>query len=192
MSGRKYGVVILLDNLGTRQRIIDDLENFIADWDSVLMKLEENISELEDELSGRYRTGIRMKDIFDNIQIFYPTDNPVTAYVDLTGSNALWCSLQHSTELLINLVRYALTKRIYLRGGISIGYIRQYRNGYFSKSMIENSDLLKDFPMIGIKAGLSAQWVLNNKSYQSPTRFQHFVKYRIGTEYSDLYLNTKI
>lgn len=45
--------------------------------------------------------------------------------------------------------------------------------------------------MIGVKAGLSAQWVLNNKSYQSPTRFQHFVKYRIGTEYSDLYLNRK-
>lgn len=176
MSQNEYGLVILLDSLGTRNRIIQDIDSFVSDWNSVVTKLEDNIHSLEDRLAGRFRTGIRARDIFDNIQIFYPIDNPVTPYVDLIGSNAIWWTLQHSAELLINLIRFGITRRIYFRGGISIGYVREYRNGFFSKSMIENADISKDFQMIGARVGLTALRVLNNKSYQSSPRFYHFVK----------------
>jgi hypothetical protein len=148
-----------------------------VDWDSVLTKLDENVSILENKLSPRYRTGIRTKDIFDNIQIFYPTDNPVTSHVDLTGSNPIWWSLQHSADLLINLIQYGITRGIYFRGGISMGHVREYRNGYFSKYMIENADISEDFQMVGARVGYSALRVLKNKSYQSSPRFYHFVKY---------------
>jgi hypothetical protein len=185
VSREEYGIVILLDNLGTRNRMTNDLNSFLDDWDTVLTRAEQNISRLEDRLSGTFRTGIRMKDIFDNIQIFFPTDDPATPYLDLTGSNSIWWSLQHSADLLINLVRFALTKGIFLRGGISMGPIREFRSGYFSQAMIENSDLMDGFPMIGVRAGLSAIRVLNNKSYQSSPRFYFFVKYQMPTDTSN-------
>jgi hypothetical protein len=115
----------------------------------------------------------------DNIQIFYPTDDPKTEYIDLTGSNPIWWSLQHSAELLTNLVRYAITKSIFLRGCISMGYIQEFRNGYYSKAMVENADLAESFDMIGVIAGISSMRVLINKSYSSSPRFYHFIKYRI-------------
>jgi hypothetical protein len=175
-QNKDFGIVIILDVLGTRQRLIEDIDRFLIDWDSVLNRLEENIHRLENHLSGQYRIGIRTKDIFDNIQIFYPTDDPRTKYVDLTGSNPIWWSLQHSAELLTNLIRYAITKNIFLRGCISMGYIQEYRNGYYSRAMVENADLAEGVDMIGVIAGLSAMRVLNNKSYSS---FPRFVKYRI-------------
>ena len=179
-SSKDFGIVILLDALGTRQRLVDDIDRFLGDWDLVLTRLRENIDKLEQELSGnRYRIGIRSKDIFDNIQLFYPVDDPHTEYVDLTGSNSIWWSLQHSAELLTNLVRYAITKNIFLRGCISYGHIQEYRNGYYSRAMVENADLAESFHMIGVIAGRSAMWVLNNKSYASSPRYDHFVKYRI-------------
>ena len=59
---KDFGIVILLDVLGTRQRIIDDIDRFLIDW--------ENVHRLESELSGHtYRIGIKTKDIFDNIQM---------------------------------------------------------------------------------------------------------------------------
>lgn len=67
---RRYGIVILLDALGTRQRLIKDLDSYITDWELVLNKLQTNIEKLNQGLSLRnYKSGIRMKDIFDNIQI---------------------------------------------------------------------------------------------------------------------------
>src|SRR5918911_4478322 len=177
---KDFGIVILLDAMGTRQRLLDDIDKYLADWDSVLNKLDENIRILEYHLSSRgYRIGIKIKDIFDNIQIFYPTDDPKTEHIDLTGSNPIWWSLQHSAELLTNLVRYAITKSIFLRGCISMGYIQEFRNGYYSKAMVENADLVESVDMIGVIAGLSAMRVLNNKSYSSSPRFYRFVKYRI-------------
>ena len=41
---KDFGVVILLDALGTRQRLIDDIDKFLVDWDSVLKRLEENVT----------------------------------------------------------------------------------------------------------------------------------------------------
>jgi hypothetical protein len=177
---KDFGIVILLDAMGTRQRLLDDIDKYLADWDSVLNKLDENIRILEYHLSSRgYRIGIKTKDIFDNIQIFYPTDDPKTEHIDLTGSNPIWWSLQHSAELLTNLVRYAITKSIFLRGCISMGYIQEFRNGYYSKAMVENADLAESFDMIGVIAGISSMRVLINKSYSSSPRFYHFIKYRI-------------
>jgi hypothetical protein len=147
---KDFGIVILVDALGTRQRLLDDIDKYLADWNSVLNKLGENIRILEYHLSSRgFRIGIKSKDIFDNIQIFYPTDDPYTEYVDLTGNNPIWWSLQHSAELLTNLVRYAITKNTFLRGCMSMGYIQEYRNGYYSRAMIENADLAESFDMIG-------------------------------------------
>lgn len=164
----------------TRQSIQDDIDKFLTDWDSVLKRLEENVCILEHQLSDKgYRIGIKTKDIFDNIQIFYPVDQPHTGYVDLTGSNSIWWSIQHSAGLLINLVRYAITRNIFLRGCISMGYIQEYRNGYYSTAMVENADLAESVDMIGVIAGPSSMRVLNNKIYPSSPRFYHFVKYRI-------------
>ena len=177
---KDFGIVILVDALGTRQRLLDDIDKYLADWNSVLNKLGENIRILEYLLSSRgFRIGIKSKDIFDNIQIFYPTDDPYTEYVDLTGNNPIWWSLQHSAELLTNLVRYAITKNTLLRGCMSMGYIQEYRNGYYSRAMIENADLAESFDMIGVIAGISSMRVLINKSYSSSPRFYHFIKYRI-------------
>ena len=177
---KDFGIVILLNALGTRQRLLDDIDIFLADWDLVLTRLKENIDKLGQELSGhKYRIGIRSKDIFDNIQLFYPVDDPRTEHVDLTGSNSIWWTLQHSAELLTNLIRYAITKNIFLRGCISYGHIQEYRNGYYSTAMVENADLAESFDMIGIIAGISAMRVLNNKAYASSPRYHHFVKYRI-------------
>jgi hypothetical protein len=83
--GKDFGIIILLDALGTRQRILDDIDKFLTDWDLVLNRLEENVRKLEQQLSGSYRIGIKTKDIFDNIQMFYPVDDPHTEYTDLTG-----------------------------------------------------------------------------------------------------------
>jgi hypothetical protein len=180
-KSKEYGVVILLDALGTRERIQDDIDSFLIDWDSVLKQLEVNVRILEQELvRNGYRTGIRIKDIFDNIQIFYPTDDPRTVCIDLTGSNSLWWSIQHSAELLTNLIRYAMTKGIYFRGCISMGHIHEYRNGFFSTALIENADFAESLDMIGIVASPSAMWVLNNKSYSSSPRFYHFVKHDVS------------
>jgi hypothetical protein len=179
IRNKDFGIVILLDVLGTRQRLIEDIDRFLIDWDSVLNRLEENIHRLENHLSGQYRIGIKTKDIFDNIQIFFPTDDPRTKYVDLTGSNPIWWSLQHSAELLTNLIRYAITKNIFLKGCISMGYMQEYRNGYYSTAMVENADLAESVDMIGVIAGLSTMRVLNNKSYSCSPRFYRFVKYRI-------------
>jgi Zn ribbon nucleic-acid-binding protein len=60
-------------------------------------------------------------------------------------------------------------KKIPLRGCISMGYIQEYRNGYYIKSMIENAMLAGSFDMIGVIAGPSSMRVLNNKSYSSST-----------------------
>jgi hypothetical protein len=176
---KDFGIIILLDALGTRQRILDDIDKFLTDWDSVLNRLQENVRKLEQQLSGSYRIGIKTKDIFDNIQMFYPADDPRTEYTDLTGSNSIWWSIQHSADLLINLVRYGITRNIFLRGCISMGHIQEYRNGYYSKSMIENADLAESFDMIGVIAAPSSMRVLNNKSYSSSPRLYRFVKYRI-------------
>lgn len=50
-----------------------------------------------------------------------------------------------------------------------MGYIQEYRNGYYIKSMIENAMLAGSFDMIGVIAGPSSMRVLNNKSYSSST-----------------------
>ena len=177
---RDYGIVILLDALGTSQRILDNIDKFIVDWDSVLNKLSQNICILDEELaSRRYRTGIIIKDIFDNIQIFFPTDDPDKGHIDVTGSNSLWWTIQISADLLTNIVRYGITKDIFFRGCISMGHIRKYKNGYFSSALIENAKYTGSFEMIGVIAGDTTMRVLNNKSYSSSPRFYHFVKYRL-------------
>src|SRR5918912_1318839 len=175
-----FGIVILLDALGTRLRLLDDIDKYLADWNSVLNKLTENIRILEQHLSSRgYGIGIKTKEIFDNIQIFYPTDDSKTEYIDLTGSNPIWWSLQHSAELLTNLVRYAITKNIFLRGCISMGYIQEFRNGYYSRAMVENADLAESFEMVGVIVVISSMMVLKNKRYSASPRLYHFIKYRI-------------
>jgi hypothetical protein len=176
---RNFGVIVLLDVLSARQRLIEDIDKYLIDWDSVLDRLEENIHRLENHLSGQYRIGIRTKDIFDNVQIFFPTDDPRTKHIDLAGSNPIWWSLQHSAELLTNLIRYAITKNIFLRGCMSMGYIQEYRNGYYSRAMVENADLVESIDIIGVIAGLTAMRILNSKSYSSSPKFYRFVKYRI-------------
>ncbi len=179
-KSKEYGVVVLLEGLGTRKRIQKDIDRFLADWDNVLKRLEANVKILESELGQNgYRTGIRVNDIFDNVQIFYPVDNPHTSYVDLTGSNSIWWSIQHTGDLLVNLIRYAVTKGIYFRGCISMGYIKEYRNGFFSEVMIENA---KSLQMIGCIAGPTSVRVLNNKTYFSSARFYNFIKYTVREE----------
>jgi hypothetical protein len=131
-SDRQYGIIILLDAMCTHQRISDDIDFFLNDWDLVLIRLEHDIKLLERQLSDRkYMTGISMKFIFDNIEIFYPTDDPNSlpqGFVDITGSNSIWWTIQLSADLLTSLIRYAITKGIFFRGCISMGFIREFRD----------------------------------------------------------------
>jgi hypothetical protein len=55
---KDFGIVILLDALGTRQRLLDDIDKYLIDWNSVLNKLGENIRILEYHLS---RHGFRIE-----------------------------------------------------------------------------------------------------------------------------------
>lgn len=179
-KNKQYGVVILLDVLGAAERIQRDLDSFLTDWNLVLNRLEENKRTLEQELSkGHYKTGIRTKDIFDNIQIFIPTDVPNTQYRDDTGGNSIWWTIQHSADLLINLVRYAITKNIFLRGCISMGHIKEFREAYYGKPVIENAQFAESLDMIGVIAAPSSTMVLRNKSYSSSPRFYYFIKYHV-------------
>jgi hypothetical protein len=82
--------------------------------------------------------------------------------------------------MLTSLIRYAITKGIYFRGCISMGYIREYKNGLFSTALIENSVFAESLNMIGIVAGPSAMRVLNSKSYSSSPRFYRFVRHSIS------------
>jgi hypothetical protein len=50
---------------------------------------------------------------------------------------------------------------------ISLDYSQEYRNGYYSKSMIENADLAESFDVIGVIAGLSSMRVLNQELFFS-------------------------
>jgi hypothetical protein len=50
---------------------------------------------------------------------------------------------------------------------ISLDYLQEYRNRYYGKSMIENADLAESFDVIGIIAGLSSMWVLNQELFFS-------------------------
>lgn len=44
MSQEEYRIVILLDNFWTRDRMINNLDEFITDWDAVLARTEQNIA----------------------------------------------------------------------------------------------------------------------------------------------------
>jgi hypothetical protein len=49
-TDKEYGIVILLDALGTRNRIQENVESFLADWDLVLNKLGQDANILEQQL----------------------------------------------------------------------------------------------------------------------------------------------
>jgi hypothetical protein len=66
---------------------------------------------------------------------------------------------------------------IYLSGGISMGYIQEYRDGYFSTAMIENADFAGSCEMIEVIVSPTAVRVLNNKTYFSSPGFFQYVKY---------------
>jgi hypothetical protein len=84
---KDFGIVILLDVLGSRQRIIDNIDRFLIDWDSVLNRLEENVYRLENKLSDHtYRIGIKTIDIFDNIIYRYSIPQVIRIY-RICGSN---------------------------------------------------------------------------------------------------------
>ena len=44
--------------------------------------------------------------------------------------------------------------------------------------MIENAKLAESFNIVGVIAGISAMWVLNNKAHVSAPRYRRFVRYR--------------
>ena len=58
---KQYGIVILLDALGTRQWISKDLDSYITDWELVINKLQNIIQKLNQELFlNTYKSGIRI------------------------------------------------------------------------------------------------------------------------------------
>jgi hypothetical protein len=59
-----------------------------------------------------------------------------------------------------------------------MGYIEEYRNGYFSTAVIEiHADFAGSCEMIGVIVSPTAMRVLNNKIYFSSPRFFQYVKY---------------
>jgi len=185
----EYGIVVLLDSMGTRERLNKNINSFLVDWNSILTELELKVKGLQDILYNKgNRKSIRIKDIFDNVQIFCPTDDPILQHIDLTGNNPLWWTIQYLGFLLIYLIRFGIRKGIYFRGCVSMGHIKEYRNGFFSTAMIENADLMESLDMIGMVIGPSAMRVLNNRSLYAP-KFNNFIRYDIprkkGSESED-------
>jgi hypothetical protein len=60
-----------------------------------------------------------------------------------------------------------------------MGYIQEFREAYYGKSVIENAQFAESLDMIGVVAAPSSTMVLRNKSYSSSPRFYYFIKYHI-------------
>lgn len=178
-----YGVLALLDGLGTKVHKPEELERKISSFDKVDLKIKENVKKLVSKLGSRgYNSLLISGLIYDNIQIFLPVDLPVHGPVDLSGKNGLWWGLMSMGELLIDIFRYSLVNEIPLRGCITSGYgVINNSKRILGPIANEASRFYELADWVGVIASYHAEMVLNSKIQINPNPeiFEPFVKYTV-------------
>ena len=167
-----HGVLTLLDALGTTSSKGEDLEFKIKGLDKLDRKIRKNIRTLSSKLGiYGYNNALISVSIYDNIQIFLPTDLLVLNFTDMSGKNPLWWTIVTIGELMIYVFRYALINGVPLRGCITSGY------GVMSKSdrilgpiATEASKFYELGDWIGIIASYHTKLVLNSKVSVNPNQ----------------------
>ncbi|MGA9842920.1 MAG: hypothetical protein WBP64_03050 [Nitrososphaeraceae archaeon] len=167
-----HGVLTLLDALGTTSSKGEDLEFKIKGLDKLDRKIRKNIRTLSSKLGiYGYNNALISVSIYDNIQIFLPTDLLVRNFTDMSGKNPLWWTIVTIGELMIDVFRYALINGVPLRGCITSGY------GVMSKSdrilgpiATEASKFYELGDWIGIIASYHTKLVLNSKVSVNPNQ----------------------
>ena len=117
-----YGILVLIDALGTQENDQEKLKEVVSNFDLVDERIKNNISILGQKLENAgYKSMISSGFIYDNFQIFLPTDINIPKYVDMTGKNDWYWNLIFIGNLLIDIFRYALSLNVPLRGCITSG-----------------------------------------------------------------------
>jgi hypothetical protein len=155
-----YCVLALLDALNTKG-IKDDI--LLESWNRIDDTMSICIKKLQKDLKLHfYRHDLKLGQIFDNIQIVLPVDNPITSYTDLTGRNSLWWSIIHLGDLLIDLFRFAITNKIFLRGCITAGRFIETHKRIFGAAVNTAAAIYERSDWLGISLSNYVEMILNN------------------------------
>jgi hypothetical protein len=178
-----YGIYVLLDALGTKVNVKEELKEKVNNFDLIDNRLNKDINILRDKLQSKgYNDLISSGTIYDNFQIFLPLDIIILGYVDWTGKNDWYWSLITVGNLLIDFFRDAICHRIPLRGCIASGY------GEISKTdrvlgpvASEASRYYQIADWIGIIVTNHPSIILNNKVSVNPKEelFEPYIKFDV-------------
>jgi signal transduction histidine kinase len=88
---KDFGIVILLDALGTRQRLVDDIDKFLADWDlggsDIIVNVIEDMQTTNIHLCNNKRI---VKLLYDPVDVFVNADKVrITQVISNLLSNAI-------------------------------------------------------------------------------------------------------
>jgi hypothetical protein len=177
-----YGVLVLLDALGTRVTG-DDLKRRIKVFDDLDARVASDIETVKDKLNTYgYSDLIYSGTIFDSFQIFIPVSNNKPDYVDLTGRNEFYWTIITFGELLKDIFRYSLANNIPLRGCISSGNAElTSTNRVLGPAATEAAAHYEITEWMGIIATSHPALVLENKHRLNPNpdMYEPFVKYNV-------------
>jgi hypothetical protein len=162
------GVLVLLDALGSKMTLNENLDDKIRNFELVDKTIQEGVKKLRDDL-GRfdYDNLVTSGSIYDNFQIFLPFVNKNPAYVDMTGKNNWYRNLISTGNLGIQIMRFSLSKNVPLRGCVASGY-----GGITNTNRVadEAAYFYEMADWIGVITTNHAGIVLNNKAFLSRNR----------------------
>jgi hypothetical protein len=178
-----YGILVLLDALGTKANSNQGLEEKVKNFDLVDDRFKRDVDILVANLRKHgYNSLISSGTIYDNFQIFLPIDNPNPKFADHTGKNNWYWSLVHIGQLLIDVFRYALSNNIPLWGCITSGYgERSKTNRILGPIADEASKYYELTNWIGIIVTKHPELILNYKASVSPNPelFDLYIRYKV-------------
>ena len=155
-----YCVLALLDALDTKNMKDDELSD---SWNKIDHAISICIEDLQKDLKLHfYRNDLKLGQIYDNVQIVLPVDNPITPPIDLTGRNSLWWSTIHLGNLLIDLFRFAIYNKIFLRGCITGGKFIETNKRIFGSAVNTAAALYEKSNWLGISLSPYVEMILNN------------------------------
>ena len=178
-----YGILVLIDALGTQENDQKKLKEVVSNFDLVDERIKNNISILGQKLENAgYKSMISSGFIYDNFQIFLPTDINIPKYVDMTGKNDWYWNLIFIGNLLIDIFRYALSLNVPLRGCITSGHGEKTKtNRVLGPIANEASKYYEVTNWIGVIVTNHPAIVLNNKAEinPNPELFEQYIKYKV-------------
>jgi hypothetical protein len=178
-----YGILVLLDALGTKAGTKEDLKQKVSNFDLIDDRLNSDIMVLSQKLESRgYNHLIYSGTIYDNFQIFLPINIDHHKFVDMTGKNDWYWSLTIMGNLLIDFFRHAICHRIPLRGCITSGYGEISKtNRILGPIANEASRYYQIADWIGVILTNHPSIVLNNKVSVNPQKefFEPYIKYGV-------------